>query len=114
MQNRQYTGSNKRQHYRIRYPLACRPRLKILDHICEVIDISEHGIRFVSGKVYGLQPEMAVEAVITFNDGESLRFGGKILRIDENVAVMYLSESIPFRRIVAEQRYLKEEYPEYR
>lgn len=57
---------------------------------------------------------MEVEAAITFNDGESLRFAGKILRVDENVAVMYLSESIPFRRIVAEQRYLKEEYPEYK
>ena len=114
MQNRQDGGANKREHYRIRYPLSCRPSLIVLNQKCEVVDISEHGISFVCNKVHELHPDLEVEARITFKDGESLNLEGKILRINKRIAVLYLPVSIPFGRIVAEQRLLKEEYPEYR
>ena len=113
MQNKQYKGKNNREHYRIRYPLSCRPRLTILNNEYETIDISERGIRFICKEISVFQAGMELEARITFNNEEYLDLEGEILRTDERVAVLYLSKRIPFKRIVAEQRYIKLNYPDY-
>ncbi len=113
MQNKKYTRENKREHFRITYPIACRPALRLLNCVYEVIDVSEHGVRFSGNKINQLVAEMEVPATITFNDGSSLKINGRILRVDEKVVVMYIPESIPFVKIVAEQRFIKMNYPEY-
>ncbi len=113
MQNKKYTTEYKREHFRIRYPIACRPGLSLLNCVFEVIDVSEHGIRFSGNKINQLQSEMDVPATITFSDGSSLKVHGRILRVDEKVAVMYIPENIPFVKIVAEQRFIRMNYPEY-
>jgi hypothetical protein len=56
---------------------------------------------------------MEVSATITFKDCSSLKVHGRILRVSEKVVVMYIPESIPFVKIVAEQRFIKMNYPEY-
>jgi hypothetical protein len=113
MENNKYTRENKREHFRVRYPISCRPGLRLLNCLFEVIDISEHGIRFSGNKINQLQAEMEVMATVTFNDGSSLKVKGRILRVDKEVAVMYIAESIPFGRIMAEQRFIKVNYPKY-
>ena len=113
MQNKKYTRENKREHFRIRYPIACRPGLRLLNCVFEVIDVSEHGIRFSGNKINQLQTEMEVSATITFSDGSSLKVHGRILRVDKKVVVMYIPESIPFVKIAAEQRFIKMNYPDY-
>ncbi len=104
---------NKREYYRVRYPIACRPNLAILNSVYEIMDISEHGIRFLGNDVSRFHSDMKIDGMITFDDGISIGIKGKIIRIDGNNAVMFLMESIPFGRIVAEQRFIKEKYPEY-
>ena len=113
MQNKQYKGKNSREHYRIRYPLSCRPGLIILNNEYEAIDISERGIRFICKSTYEFQAGMELAVRITFNSGECLDLEGKILRTDKRVAVLHLSKRIPFKIIVAEQRYIKSYYPDY-
>lgn len=104
---------NKRAYYRVRYPIACRPNLAMLNSVYEVIDISEHGIRFFGNDVSRFHSDMEIQAILTFNDGSSLGIKGKIIRIDKKNAVMHLQDCIPFGRIVAEQRLIKVNYPEY-
>ncbi len=113
MQNKRYKGNNNREHYRIRYPLSCRPRLAILNNEYETIDISERGIRFICKEIYEFQAGIELEVRITFYNGEHLDLEGEILRTDEKVVVLHLSKSIPLKRIVAEQRYIKLNYPDY-
>ncbi len=113
MQNKRYKGRNIREHYRIRYPLSCRPKLTIRNSEYETIDISERGIRFSCKEINEFQTGIELEVSITFHNGEYLDLEGEILRTDEKVAVLRLSKSIPFKRIVAEQRYIKLNYPEY-
>ncbi|NOZ68617.1 MAG: PilZ domain-containing protein [Deferribacteres bacterium] len=114
MQDNRYSGRNRREHYRIRYPLTGRPRLTISDKEYEVIDLSESGLKFLCREVDEFTAGAAVRVTITFNDGESLHVKGKILRTAEKVSVISFSEDIPFGRILKEQRYLKVHYPEYR
>ncbi len=113
MQKKRYTTEDQREHFRIRYPIAGRPGLSLLNYVFEVIDVSEHGIRFAGNKINQLQVEMELPATITFSDGSSLKVHGRILRVDKKVVVMYMPESIPFVKIVAEQRFIKMNYPGY-
>jgi len=85
----------------------------LLNCVFEVIDVSEHGIRFAGNKINQLQAEMELPATITFSDGSSLKVQGRILRVDRKVVVMYMPESIPFVKIAAEQRFIKMNYPGY-
>lgn len=87
--------------------------MTILNNEYETIDISERGIRFICKETYEFQSGIELEIRITFYNGESLDLEGEILRTDEKVAVLHLSKSIPLKIIMAEQRYIKLNYPDY-
>lgn len=114
MSEDQYNGDNRREHYRIIYPLTCRPKLKIVRKEYDVVDISESGIKFLFRKDPALTAGAAIRGEMTFAAGDSLNIEGKILRIDEEIVILKLNRKIPFWKIVDEQRYIKENYPEYR
>ncbi|MDH4027873.1 MAG: PilZ domain-containing protein [Nitrospirota bacterium] len=113
MTDNRFSGENKRQHYRIVYPISCRPSLKITRKEFEVVDISESGIRFLNKKWAPFTPGVRIQAEITFNDGDTLEIDGEILRVDDQVSILKLHNSIPFWKIVEEQRYIKKNYPDY-
>ena len=106
-------GKSRREYFRIIYPLACRPKLLISGNEYDVIDISEHGIRFICRELNEFQQGLAPNLKISFNNSEPLALKGMILRIDKKIVVMSLTESIPLDRIIAEQRYIKLNYPDY-
>ena len=110
----QYNGKNKREHYRIVYPLSCRPKLKIIKKEYEVMDISESGIKFLHRNGIELTPGSKIHAEITFDNGTSLDIDGEILRIDDYIMILKLQHSVPFWKIVDEQRYIKDKYPGYK
>ncbi len=109
-----FKRENKREHYRIRYPLACRPILKIGYAKYEVMDISEKGVKFNFSAYRMAPPGTQINAYITFHDGRSLKIEGELIRVNRNfaTAILKLKESIPWKRILNEQRFLKEKYPE--
>ncbi len=85
----------------------------ILNNEYVTIDISERGIRFICNEIDEFQTGIELVVQIIFNNGEELDLEGEILRTDEKIAVLCLSKRIPFKRIVAEQRYIKLNYPDY-
>jgi len=113
MTDNRFSGENKRQHYRIVYPFSCRPSLKITRKEFEVVDISESGIRFLNKQWAPFTPGVRIQAEIIFNDGDSMEIDGEILRADDQVSILKLHNSIPFWKIVEEQRYIKKNYPDY-
>ncbi|MDH5736004.1 MAG: PilZ domain-containing protein [Gammaproteobacteria bacterium] len=100
----------KREYYRVEYPINDRPVLLSRDKKFEVIDISEGGVKFrvdnngcfLVGDVLGVS--------IRFSDNYIFNCMGKIVRVDnENVAVNNLHH-IPLERIRSEHLQLIQKY----
>ncbi len=106
MKDKVYDGEERRDHFRIKYPHVERPKLEILGENFDIIDISERGIKFYGGPKF--------QTTITFHDGEFFDIEGKVLRTQNNEMVVQLLQSIPFERIIKEQRYLVTKYVGYR
>ena len=72
-----YKGVEKRKSIRVVYPPNKRPRLKIRDHLLEVINISEKGMKVLNYK----QQEFGkkVSGTVAFSNGESIDITGKIV-----------------------------------
>jgi len=104
---------NRRDHYRIRYPISCRPVLRIAGKNFEIIDISESGIKFHCENIEDYRANQELQGTVVFNDGKPLILKGNILRVYKKTAIVWLSVNIPFSRIVREQRFLKTRYPDY-
>jgi hypothetical protein len=106
MKERDYAGSERREFFRILYPIHARPRLIIQDASYDVLDVCERGIRFLHPTADALKSHVVVSATVTFRDGETLHVEGKILRLQGNNVVLHLQTYIPTARIMKEQRYL--------
>ena len=103
---------NRREHYRIIYPVSCRPKLVINNKQYEVIDISEKGVRFLHQGTCTLQPGSETRIKITFHNGVSLDIKCKVLRFNDTAAILSLLQDIPFEIIIEEQRYIKKSFPD--
>ena len=112
MKKREASRENRREHYRIRYPLRFRPVLKFSGKKFEIIDISESGIKFYCENTVGFRSGQEMEGTVIFTDGKSLALKGTILRIYKRTAIVWLSVYIPFSHIIREQRFLKTHYPD--
>ena len=101
---------NPREHYRIMYPTAARPLF--LTGIIEraVIDISEQGMRFLAaeGETWKLGDQAA--GIIRFQRRDEVRVTGVVVRIAGREIATYLSEGVPLRVIIDEQRFLLEDH----
>jgi hypothetical protein len=78
-----------------------------------VIDISEQGIRFSGSELHEFEIGLEVAGKIVFYDGESLELEGKVVRVSKKLVIIYLSENIPFGRIAHEQRFIRDNYPDW-
>lgn len=103
---------NRRTSYRIVYPKSERPRLIIEQNHGSrqrqleypVSDISEQGICFFDNGSLG--PMRALEGLVRFNDGETHRISGFIVRRTSEFVCVQLHSGIPWKKILDEQRHL--------
>ena len=103
-------SENRRDEYRVLYPIADRPRLVIGDCTCEVLDLSEHGIRLLAAN---LPPDSqdTIDGTVRFANGETVQVAGRILRrTDRQVVVTLDRQPLPYPQIVKEQRRLLAKY----
>jgi hypothetical protein len=98
--------AHEREHYRVAYPTALRPKLVIHGVSFDVVDISERGIRFRLGKAEYPQPGLEVQGAVVFKRGESITIRGTVLRVSEGEVAARLEEGVPLRVIMEEQRFL--------
>ena len=112
------SGKEKRQHFRLKFQINDRPKLKVLrtdpgvmqgkkSFTYDVIDISEQGIRF---RYTGGIVENPLKGTICFHSSDPWKFSGNIIRIQNNQICLILEEAIPLRVLVKEQRYLFDKY----
>jgi hypothetical protein len=103
-----YDGTQRRERFRVEYPITERPKL-ILDHEedYEVIDLCEDGVRFFNSRKNSFLAARQVHGKIQFHDEQSVEIEGTILRIDNQIIVLVLSQKIPYKIIVTEELYLR-------
>ena len=97
---------HNREFYRIAYPTTLRPRLLVLGHTFEVIDICERGIRFVLGEAMAPEEGYALEGTVRFRRGETINVQGEVLRVKDGEVAARLDSGVPLRAIMEEQRFL--------
>ncbi|HXW96661.1 MAG TPA: PilZ domain-containing protein [Gemmatimonadales bacterium] len=98
--------AHEREHYRVAYPTALRPKLLVQGVSFDVVDISERGIRFRLGQAERPEPGFELEGVVRFKRGETVNIRGTVLRVVDGEVASWLEEAIPLRVIMEEQRYL--------
>jgi PilZ domain len=98
--------AHEREHYRVAYPTALRPKLLVHGVSFDVVDICERGLRFRLGTADAPQPGFEVQGVIRFKRGETVNVRGTVLRVVQGEVSAKLDEGIPLRVVMDEQRYL--------
>lgn len=101
---------NRRDHYRIVYQRSQRPLLRIEapslaltgEHEFQVLDISEQGLCFLNDQ--NVHFSETVQGELIFDDGERVAIEGTIVREASAQISLKLSEAIPFKSVVKEQR----------
>ena len=98
---------NRRQHYRITYPPAERPRFVHGTTISEVLECSERGLRLrLTGELPA--PGSPMSGRLTLRHGVQVNVAGKVVWCDEdNVAIHLDVASIPLLAVIREQLYLR-------
>ncbi|MCL4214712.1 MAG: PilZ domain-containing protein [Gemmatimonadales bacterium] len=109
-------ASNRRAHYRIQYPVLDRPgfRAGALEGL--VNDCSETGVRVaITGSIPSdltLAPHDRISGEIRFTHGEVEPVEGEVVRFDRKTLILHLDTgTLPFGRIIKEQRWLRQRYP---
>ena len=104
---------NRRGFHRIYFPPEARPRLLLdapggLSTVCEVLECSEHGLRFTTPTRWMLPAGTAVSGLLSFARGADTRVSGSVTRVaPDDVAILLNRQGIPLDVIRAEQRHLE-------
>ncbi len=109
------SGDDRRQHYRIIYPVMVQPRFVIAgarDHV-RVRDCSESGLRYASAG--GTRPSLGdfVCGRVHFHPRRQIEVEGEVIRVGrDDIVLRLLHPGIPLATIFAEQRHLMRLYPD--
>lgn len=100
----------EREHYRIMYPAAARPRFLGDGLEREVIDLCEQGLHYraADGETRAVGDE--VEGTVRLRRGEEVRVLGVVVRVTDREVALKLSVGVPLRIVLEEQRYLRERH----
>lgn len=108
MENNTPSGSERRSLFRVVFPVEHRPTITIRAMQFPIIDISETGVRFHNPNGAKL-PGDIFQATVVLHDNDPFNIVGRIIRIkDVEAAMMMTIRGIPFRKIIAEQVYLRQ------
>ena len=100
----------KREYYRVEYPVNDRPALLLMDSEFEVIDVSEGGLKFRADNSERFTIGEILGATLKFADNQTFTCKGKIIRIDDdNVAINNIFH-IPLEIIRSEHLQLIQKY----
>ncbi|HEY8106465.1 MAG TPA: PilZ domain-containing protein [Gemmatimonadales bacterium] len=104
------TFPSEREHYRIQYPTAARPRIVIDGHAYEVIDLSERGVRFRLGDDAKMDVGAEILGQVRFKRTDPVIVTGSVLRIVGKEVAARLDAGVPLKTMIEEQRFLREQH----
>jgi len=101
---------HEREHYRIEYPTAARPRFFIAGEEREVIDLCEQGLCYRAAGDERRKLGDEIEGIVRFRRGEEARVVGAVVRLIDRDVPLRLSVGVPLRIVLEEQRYIRERH----
>ena len=99
-----------RQHFRVEYPPEVQPLFIQKKNQHSIIDLSERGIKFSIERTFRMKVGDKLEGKVVFSDNDETDIKGKILRLDEAYAVIYLDQRVSLQKIMEQQRFLLNKY----
>jgi hypothetical protein len=109
------TFEQRREFYRIRFPEKERPWLHVDSESFEILDLSEHGLRFEHPLSHSFRPGAEIDAKLTFADGTETSVVGHVLRSvshhTSGETILQVARGIPSRLIMQQQSLLIRKYP---
>ena len=108
---KQVPGKKERAHYRLPYPHAERPTVRIEDRDYELSELSEGGAKILPGDAGAVPRDQTFAGVIRFRDGETVAIEGVVLRSEEEEMIVRFSSGVSMKHMVAEQIRLQQKYP---
>lgn len=103
----------RRAHFRLPYPGGERPIMRSENVQHQVVEIAEGGVRLIIEPGTPLQVGDSLTGDIVFHDGECEAIGGKVLRQEGSQVVVQLNLGITLHRVMLEQTYLRQKYPDF-
>lgn len=103
------TGRDRREFYRLIYPVAVRPTIQVGAFVYEAFDVSEYGIKLLCDDL-NFRLGQTILGTITFHDSMSYPIEGVVLRITRYEVILRLMKPIPERRMLDEQRFIINKY----
>jgi hypothetical protein len=109
-------GVQRRDNFRIVYPLAERPQVVVLGKSYAVCDLSVAGLRIFEAKDLELKVAAldGIEMELQLCCGKVAKIRGKFLRSIGDDVVLILTQYVPATYINLEQIYLKSRYPGFK
>jgi hypothetical protein len=107
----------QRSEFRIVYPLPARPVTRLGERAFSTLDVSEHALRLDQRRVAApLVVGERVAGQVLLAQRVVHAFGGAVLRVESNAAVVLLDEAsrIDLSVIFQEQRFLRSRFPNWR
>lgn len=105
--------STRREYFRLPYPVSSGAVLAIGGSNYKVDEISEKGLRLVSG-VGRFPLDAIIEGRLTLTGGISCVIVGSVLRVDENSFIIRLDKGPTCYDVIREQRHLTKIFPEWK
>jgi hypothetical protein len=105
-------GTNRRGHFRLKYLPGAGPVLAWDGRTCEVVELSERGLRVADA---GHTPPLAerVAGVLHFPDGAHTAITGSVTRVVGGWVVLRLARGVTLGRMLAEQRRVLRDFPTF-
>ncbi len=106
-------AEQQRQYFRLRYPLAAQPTLRVGGLTFAVTELSEGGMRLIVGPAGRIAPTWDVRGELRLATGSTVAVEGSVLRIDESHVIVKLDRGPSYKDMLAEQRYVAQRYPDW-
>src|SRR5437870_11365770 len=101
-------AESRRSVYRILYPIAMRPILRIGKTEYKVVDCSEGGVRYEYGHNAPPTVGSKVGGTLVMRHGAEVAVQGEVLQVRQGAVVILLkAPGIRFAEIMGEQRFLR-------
>jgi hypothetical protein len=105
--------SQRRNYFRIKFPITQRPCLVVNAAEFEVVELAEAGARIVVGDAQVSESTGEFDATIQFPDGASARVTARVHRREGSEAVLRFSANLPYSIIAAQQQRLLKLFPRH-
>jgi hypothetical protein len=99
---------HERAFYRLVYPIAHRPTLRVGGDRFQVVDLSEQGIRYLHPGPSAPTPGSGVVGLLHLESGERLEIEGRVVRLEPPYVALELTRGVPFGLMLAQQRFLQQ------